>query len=241
MIPKPFTDFIHRPRFAGAPHGRGALVGLMSGVFFSVLIHAGALGRLRLWIKKSNPSIVAELEFSLAPTPALAPNAGGGRGREGQEWFLPPERKRALPPPPPSKEKIEEPALPPVTEEEAAPCEEPCTEGDGSGGGGTGDGSGLYVPVSATSRKPKWVDHFITPNDYPLLARRGGQDGRVMLQLFIDDKGVVQDAILLQGAYDLLNEVALRKVKSAKFTPAYDEEGRPVNCKVVLPLRFELK
>jgi Gram-negative bacterial TonB protein C-terminal len=39
----------------------------------------------------------------------------------------------------------------------------------------------------------------------------------------------------------VLNEVALRKIKDAVFTPAYNHEQKPVSCKVTLPIRFELR
>lgn len=107
-------------------------------------------------------------------------------------------------------------------------------------GGGTGEGDGEYVPVEQTSRKPRWIKNFITSYDYPVLARQEGKDGRVVLTVLLDREGRVRDARLLEGSYDVLNEVALRKVKQAIFTPAYNDEGAPVSCKVTLPIRFEL-
>ena len=51
----------------------------------------------------------------------------------------------------------------------------------------------------------------------------------------------VRDARLLEGSYDVFNEVALRKVYDAVFSPAYNENNDAVSCKVTLPIRFELK
>lgn len=81
----------------------------------------------------------------------------------------------------------------------------------------------------------------MTPRDYPPAARRKGKDGRVVMSVFIDETGRVREVRLLQGSDDILNEVALRKVREALFTPAYSQEGQPVACKVTLPIRFQLE
>lgn len=218
------------------------LGGLLSGLFYSTLVHAGTVGGLYFWVVKRNGApIVADLDLTLSSLgPHTPPNAGGGRARSVEEWVLPAKHKKT---PSPAVPTLNEPvaAAPVPEEEEATPCAEPCADGDGSGGGGTGEGHGLYVPVSETSRKPRWVRNFITDRDYPGLARQNGKDGRVVLDVLIDDRGRVRDARLLQGAYEALNEVALRKVLAAEFTPAYDAAGRPVACRVALPIRFELR
>lgn len=62
-----------------------------------------------------------------------------------------------------------------------------------------------------------------------------------MLSVLIDAGGIVRDARLLQGADEALNELALRKIRQAVFSPAYDAEGHPVACNVKLPIRFSLE
>lgn len=110
----------------------------------------------------------------------------------------------------------------------------------GVSGGSTG-GSGQFLSASQVAQLPRWVDNLITPRDYPRSARREGKDGRVLLSVFIDAAGRVRDVRLLQGADEALNEVVLRKVREAVFTPAYNREGEPVACKVTLPIRFHLQ
>jgi TonB family protein len=107
--------------------------------------------------------------------------------------------------------------------------------------GGSVGGSGRYLSASQVAQPPRWVGNLIGPGDYPRLARREGKDGRVLLSVFIDETGRVRDVRLLQGSDDILNEVALRKVREAVFTPAQSQEGRPVPCKVTLPIRFQLQ
>jgi protein TonB len=107
--------------------------------------------------------------------------------------------------------------------------------------GGSADGAGRYLSSSEVAQLPRWVGNFITPRDYPRSARREGKDGRVLLSVFIDAAGRVRDVRLLQGRDEALNEVALRKAREAVFTPAYNQEGEPVACKVTLPIRFHLQ
>ncbi|HEX4048025.1 MAG TPA: energy transducer TonB, partial [Elusimicrobiota bacterium] len=213
---------------------RRLLGGFAFCVLLSAAVHAGAAGGLLYWLVWRQPApIVAELDLTMSPL--SVPNAGGGAARPAPAWTVP--KKGKAPPPPPA------PAIVPAAPPPAAPSVAPkpgAPVGNGDGGGGSGAGEGAYVPVSQTARKPRWIANFITSRDYPGVARQQGKDGRVVVSILLDAEGRVRDARLLQGSYDVLNEVALRKIRDAVFTPAYDSAGRPVPCKVALPIRFEL-
>lgn len=219
-----------------------AFGGVFVGSMISTLLHLGAGGGFYYWFtKREPPPIVAELDLSMSPLVMQAPNAGGGYAKPSESWTTPKKGKApasVLVEKPQTKEEV-------VKEElQTAPCTGPnCVEGvgNGTGGGGTGEGEGQYIPVSQTARKPRWIKNFITTSDYPRIARQEGKDGRVVLAILIDDQGRVRDARLLQGSYEAFNEVALRKVKDAIFTPALNVEGNAVSCKVTLPIRFELR
>jgi TonB family protein len=99
----------------------------------------------------------------------------------------------------------------------------------------------VWVPAAQTSRQPRWVGNLIDPDNYPVVARQQGGDGRVVLLVHIDAAGKVQEVRLLNGSnYDVLNEFAVSKVRNGIFTPAYDKQGVPVSCEVVLPIIFKL-
>ena len=203
-------------------------------LLLSAAVHAGTAGGLFYWFVSRQPApIVAELDLSMSPL--SVPNAGGGAARPSPAWTVP---KEGIAPPP---SPIPTPALvPPAPEPETPVVAKPGTPvGNGDGGGGSGAGEGAYVPVTLTARKPRWIANFITSSDYPGVARQQGKDGRVVVSILLDAGGHVRDARLLQGSYDVLNEVALRKIKDAVFTPAYDAADRPVPCKVTLPIRFD--
>lgn len=209
-----------------------------------MLVHAGVGGGFYYWfMKRQPPPIVADLDLTMSSLVPVAPNAGGGYGAKRAEvWTMPKKGKKApLPSVAPAAVETKEEVM---RQDAVQACPEPCHEISGSGtgwGGGTGEGQGQYIPVEAASRKPRWIRNFITSSDYPLIARRQGKDGLVVLTILIDAEGRVRDAQLQQGGYEALNEVALRKVKQAVFTPAYDDKNRPVSCKVTLPIRFELR
>jgi protein TonB len=214
---------------------RALLGGFALCLILSAAVHAGMAGGLFYWFVTRQPApIVAELDLSMSPL--SVPNAGGGAARPSQAWSVP--KKGIAPPPPPAPSlapPMPEPETPSVAAKPGAPV------GTGDGGGGDGSGAGAYVPVELTARKPRWIANFITSSDYPGVARQQGKDGRVVLSVLLDAEGHVRDARLLQGSYEVLNEVALRKIKEAVFAPAYDAADRPVACKVTLPIRFELK
>jgi|GEM_PF-1806609 len=106
---------------------------------------------------------------------------------------------------------------------------------------GSPDSAGRYLSASEVARPPRWVGNLIGPGDYPRTARRKGKDGKVLLSVFIDEAGRVRDVRLLQGSDEALNEAALRKVREGIFTPAYNEDGKSVACRVTLPIRFHLE
>ncbi|MFA5803604.1 MAG: energy transducer TonB [Melioribacteraceae bacterium] len=74
---------------------------------------------------------------------------------------------------------------------------------------------------------------------YPQLAKLSGIQGTVYLKLLIDEKGNVDQAIVLQGVKDMIDEAALASAKEAKFSPAM-LNNKPVKVWVILPVAFKL-
>ncbi len=201
------------------------------GMGLSAAVHLFAAVGLRAFFAFRSPATVfAELDLSMSTLVPVVPNAGGRGGQRSGEWLTVKKRNTDVPA---SLQKI----IPaePASEESGGPT------GEGSGSGGIDGGVGQYIPASQAARKPKWVQNHIREQDYPITAREQGKDGRVVLEILIDANGVVRDARLLEGAYETLNAVALDRVSKAVFTPAQDSTGRPVACKVILPIQFQLK
>ncbi len=223
-----------------------AFSGLFTGTFMSMLVHLGTGGGLYFWfVKREPPPMVADLDLTMSTLVPVMPNAGGGYGaKQSEEWFVASKEKKMKTPVPVQQPAVVETKEDVIKEEASVPACPNCPQGNvvGQGwGGGSGEGDGQYIPVEAATRKPRWIANFITTKDYPTIARQNGKDGRVVLTVLIDSEGRVRDVRLLEGSYDVLNEVALRKVKQARFSPAYNDKRKPVSCKVTLPIRFELR
>jgi len=78
--------------------------------------------------------------------------------------------------------------------------------------------------------------------DYPPAARNMDKQGRVLVELLISSRGVVEQAIIVQsGGFAALDEAVLKAVYKWRFAAAKNRYGRPCACKVVIPIKFQLK
>jgi protein TonB len=75
---------------------------------------------------------------------------------------------------------------------------------------------------------------------YPLMARRLGREGRVLLRLTIDENGKLLNIEVLERAGFGFTEAAIEAVKKSTFRPAV-QDGRPVMSKALLPVKFTLR
>lgn len=74
---------------------------------------------------------------------------------------------------------------------------------------------------------------------YPQVAQRRGIEGRVVVQVTINEEGRVQDARVLKSIGGGCDEEALRVIKRARFEPA-KVDGQPVMTQQALWIQFEL-
>ena len=72
------------------------------------------------------------------------------------------------------------------------------------------------------------------------IARRAGVEGTVFIEAKINKEGNVVDAVVKKGLGAGLDEQALNAVLSTKFNPG-KQRGKPVNVKMVIPIKFVLK
>lgn len=74
---------------------------------------------------------------------------------------------------------------------------------------------------------------------YPPGAKERGVTGAVVLDLLIDEKGVVRQVTLVSGPDEELNRVAIEAIKRFRFAPA-EIEKKPVAVKIRYAYRFVL-
>ena len=94
------------------------------------------------------------------------------------------------------------------------------------------------APALAVHARPEAP---LTP-DYPPAALRLEQQGQVMVKLRVLASGAAADVqVRSSSGYHLLDEAALRYLRGARFIPAQDVSGLPVDSLVIVPIRFVLQ
>lgn len=84
----------------------------------------------------------------------------------------------------------------------------------------------------------RYLDKELT---YPMIARKQGQQGRVLVGFTVDEQGELSNFKILRGVSAELDEEALRVVrKMPKWTPG-ERDGEVVKILFTLPIRFELR
>lgn len=74
---------------------------------------------------------------------------------------------------------------------------------------------------------------------YPEKAKQQGIEGKVLVQVFIDETGKVVKTTVLKSAGDDLDKTAMSALQKTSFTPGIID-GKPVKVKVVIPIVFKL-
>jgi protein TonB len=74
---------------------------------------------------------------------------------------------------------------------------------------------------------------------YPHIAKRFNKEGKVVLQLTIDEHGVLQGVEVLENPGFGFAAAAVEAIKRSRFNPAR-HEGRPTTSQASLPIRFTL-
>lgn len=86
------------------------------------------------------------------------------------------------------------------------------------------------------------ADYLNNPRPaYPMVARRMGYQGTVVLDVEVLANGRAGDVKLHQSSgYDILDNAAIQTVKSWRFTPAR-RMGQPVTKRFLAPIKFSLE
>lgn len=75
---------------------------------------------------------------------------------------------------------------------------------------------------------------------YPIMARRLGKEGRVILKLLIDRSGKLQKVEVVEFAGFGFTEAAIAAVKNSTYLPAI-RNGEKITTKALIPIRFHLQ
>lgn len=85
---------------------------------------------------------------------------------------------------------------------------------------------------------PKFLHREIPK--YPLIARKLGKEGKVILRLTIDEMGKLINLEIVEDAGYGFTDSAIEAIKKSTFLPA-TINGKPVLSKAILPIKFNLR
>lgn len=108
----------------------------------------------------------------------------------------------------------------------------------GEGGKNEPGGFGLVERSLGSPDGPSFLRKVLPV--YPALARKLEKEGNVLLCVTIDERGRPVEIEVLRKAGFGFDEEAVKAVQGSTFVPA-KKEGKPLACKVLLPIRFVLK
>ncbi|GAB1233586.1 hypothetical protein UT5_14280 [Ferrigenium sp. UT5] len=98
------------------------------------------------------------------------------------------------------------------------------------------------APVLLDAEPDYRADYLSNPRPpYPLVARRMGYQGKVVLNVEVLAEGRAGEVKLqTNSGYDILDQAALQTVKTWKFSPA-KRFGQPVTQWFLVPIKFSLE
>ena len=84
------------------------------------------------------------------------------------------------------------------------------------------------------------IDGILQNVVYPAAAKEAKIQGKVFIKAVINEKGIVESAVVEKSIDNLLDKAALSAVKATKFIPG-EKNGKKVKSEVVVPIMFKLK
>lgn len=193
-------------------------------------------------------SLALVIDGERAPAPAVRAvevRLIDAPGRSESDLFLPTVAPALRPPAAPSLPPLPDVAIevqpapaiaPPVALSIAAPA--------GSPPPATADASARVAKRADAATEPAYVRHVeyakFEPPAYPLLSRRLGEQGLVVVRALIDEHGRPVEAVLsVSSGFPRLDDAAVRAVRAARFRPYVDgNRARPAYA--LVPIRFDL-
>jgi TonB family protein len=177
---------------------------------------AGALDMVRAI------TITALALVALAITPAVAATRAKKPVKRTRVTPRPPSPPIVVPPPVPMPMTIAPPAPPAPPRPPVPPLVNP-----------PGDAA---LPLSSPGG---WV----TADDYPAEAKRQGEQGRVVVRMAVDRKGLPYRCWVVSGSgSDRLDATTCYLMQSrARFTPARDPKGQPMEWTYQVAMRWTLE
>ena len=87
----------------------------------------------------------------------------------------------------------------------------------------------------------KPLKHINPAPQYPSMARRRGWEGTVLLRVFVNDLGKVDEITINQSSgHSTLDRAAIKTVMKWQFEPAAKND-KNISSTIIIPIEFKLK
>ncbi len=103
--------------------------------------------------------------------------------------------------------------------------------------GGSDNGADATAPLASVQEMPRLMADSVA--EYPEEARRLGVQGKVVLEIVVDEAGRVSRVKVLRSLHPLLDEAAARAARGLRFRPGRIN-GKPVSVKIPYTYIFVL-
>ncbi|SFW36874.1 energy transducer TonB [Cellulophaga fucicola] len=112
---------------------------------------------------------------------------------------------------------------------------------------------GEYIPEGAVTLESLGIEQRLDKNTekiqrhirdrfrYPEIAQANGIQGKVKIQLVIDENGKVNNLRILEKSYLSLDTECFRIMNTLKELEAYEKEGQRIKVYYTLPITFRLQ
>ena len=94
---------------------------------------------------------------------------------------------------------------------------------------------------SETCTYEQLAQHVVAETKYPKKARKKGLTGKVFVEFVVDTDGSVINVAILRGVHPLLDDEAIRVVKSFPIFISGPQRGKPFKVRYRLPMNFSLE
>ena len=233
--------------------------GLINGVIISIFIHIVILvvilaipfsvamkqyvQKIELFVSveeaRNRQTQVVMKTAPVQPARREAPDIQGHAATSAEEQFLKEPRKEVAEPAPAPQES-ETVSVPAVQVETVAGSMEKFGSAISSAiVSGSGLASAGPIDTKFGSTIAPVFLHKEIP-EYPMLARKLGKEGKVVLRLTIDERGNLANVEVIEEAGYGFAEAAIEAVKKSTFLPA-EKNGKPIASRAVLPIKFMLQ
>lgn len=95
--------------------------------------------------------------------------------------------------------------------------------------------TGEYYQPGEVDQPP--VSVLQVPPNFPRIMQKARIDGKVIIEMIVDAKGVPQQVQVAQATHPLYVEPALNAVRQWRYRPAL-KNGQPVASQLTVPLEF---